>query len=132
MPNERRVVATDRAPGALGPYSQAVAAGGFLFASGQLGLDPATGQLAGETAPAQARRALANLQAVVEAAGLTLADAVKTTLYLRRLDDFAAVNEVYGEFFGDRPPARAVAEVSRLPKDALVEIDLIARDPRVR
>jgi 2-iminobutanoate/2-iminopropanoate deaminase len=124
----RKAVRTDAAPKAIGPYSQAILADGWLYCSGQIPLDPATGNLVGGDAAAQAERVLKNLQAVVEAAGGTLADAVKCTVYLRDMGSFPAVNEVYARFFpGGAPPARATVEVARLPKDVLVEIDLVAR-----
>jgi 2-iminobutanoate/2-iminopropanoate deaminase len=125
----RRTVRTDAAPRAIGPYSQAVLADGWLWCSGQIPLDPATGALVGAgDAAAQAERVLANLEAVVRAAGGTLADAVKVTIFLKDMGAFAAVNEVYARRFpGDAPPARATVEVARLPKDVLVEMDLVAR-----
>lgn len=123
----RDSIATKQAPAAIGPYVQAVRAGGFLFLSGQVALDPATGNLAADDDVAQqTERALKNLQAVLEAAGAKLADAVKATVYLADLNDFAAMNAVYGKFFGPQPPARSTVEVSRLPRGARVEIDLIA------
>jgi 2-iminobutanoate/2-iminopropanoate deaminase len=127
----RRPVRTDAAPKAIGPYSQAVLCDGWLFCSGQIPLDPATGNLVGGDDPAaQAEQVLRNLDAVVRAAGATLADAVKTTIFLKDMGAFAKVNEVYARWFpGDAPPARATVEVARLPKDVLVEIDLVARVP---
>lgn len=122
----RRTIATDRAPGAIGPYSQGVKAGGFLFTAGQIPLDPVTMQVVGETAPDQARQALANARAIVEAGGLGLGDVVKVTVFIRDMGEFAAINEVYRTFFGENPPARSVVEVSRLPKDVLVEVEMIA------
>jgi len=130
----RKVVATDRAPKAIGPYSQAVAVDGWLWCSGQVALDPKTQLLVHEgldeaSARAQARQVLTNLQAVVVAGGASFADVVKCTVYLADIAHFATVNEVYAEFFGKDgpPPARATVEVSRLPKGALVEIDCVAR-----
>ena len=124
----RRAIRTDAAPKAIGPYSQAILADGWLFCSGQIPLDPATGAIVGGDAAAQADRVLRNLDAVVKAAGGTLADAVKATVYLKDMGSFPAVNEVYARFFpGDAPPARATVEVARLPKDVLVEIDLVVR-----
>ena len=119
------VIKSDRAPAALGPYSQAIKVRGstLVFCSGQIGLDPQTGHLAGETAAGQARRVIENLKAVIETAGAHLSDVVKTTMYLTDMNDFAAVNEVYATYFTTNPPARATVEVSRLPKDAKVEID---------
>ena len=117
---------TDKAPAAIGPYSQAIRAGDFLFVSGQIPLDPATGQIVGADAGAQARQALANLRAILAAAGLGMDRVVKTTLLLADMKDFAAVNEVYAAAFGGHKPARATFQVARLPKDALVEIEAIA------
>jgi len=120
-------IETDGAPAAIGPYAQAVSCDGWLWCSGQIALDPATGELAGDDVASQARRVLANLAAVVAAAGGSLADVVKTTVYLTDLGDFAAVNAVYAEAFGEHRPARATVEVSRLPRDVRVEIDCVAR-----
>ena len=120
-----RSISTPAAPQAIGPYSQAVVAGGFVFCSGQVGLDPAKGELVSGDVVAQARQALANLSAVLEAAGSGLGSVVRCTVYLTSMDDFAAVNGVYGEMFGSHRPARATVQVSRLPRDAKVEIDAI-------
>jgi 2-iminobutanoate/2-iminopropanoate deaminase len=125
----RRTIATDGAPKAIGPYAQAVLVDGWLWCSGQIPLDPATGQVVPGDAAAQAERVLANLDAVVKAAGATLADAVKVTVYLKDMGAFPAVNEVYARRFPSAPPARATVEVARLPKDVLVEMDLVARVP---
>jgi 2-iminobutanoate/2-iminopropanoate deaminase len=123
---ERRSVSTDSAPAAIGPYSQAVRAGDLLFCSGQIPLEPSTGELVKEDIEGQARRCLENLAAVAEAAGASLADAVRCTVYLTDIGDFARVNEVYAQFFGgDDPPARAAVGVAALPKGADVEIDAI-------
>jgi len=122
----RTIISTDKAPGAIGPYNQGVRAGGFLYTAGQIPLDPATMTVVGKTAAEQARRALANARAVVEAGGLTLADVVKVTVFIRDMGEFGAINEVYATFFPDAPPARSVVEVSRLPKDVLVEVEMIA------
>ena len=122
-------IQTDGAPAAIGPYSQAVRAGGLLFCSGQIALDPASGEMTGATAAEQARRALANLTAVLEAGGCGWEHVLKTTIYLIDMADFAAVNEVYAEALGARRPARATVAVGALPKDALVEIDAVARVP---
>ena len=122
----RQIIKTDKAPGAIGPYSQGVRAGGFLFTAGQIPLDPVTMQVVGATAPEQAKQALLNAQAIVEAAGLTMGDVVKATVFIRDMGQFAAINEVYATFFPGVPPARSVVEVSRLPKDVLVEIELVA------
>ena len=123
---EREVVSTERAPRAIGPYSQAVAAGPFVFCSGQIALDPRTGQIAGEDAAAQTERVLENLKAVLEAAGSSLSAVVKTTVFLKSMDDFPAMNQVYGRFFPENPPARSTVEVARLPKDVRVEIEAVA------
>jgi 2-iminobutanoate/2-iminopropanoate deaminase len=122
----RQIIKTDQAPGAIGPYNQAVRAGGFLFTAGQIPLDPATMQVVGTTAAEQARQALRNAQAIVEAAGLTMGDVVKATVFIRDMGQFAAINEVYATFFPGEAPARSVVEVSRLPKDVLVEVELVA------
>jgi 2-iminobutanoate/2-iminopropanoate deaminase len=118
---------SDRAPAAIGPYAQAVSAGGWLFTSGQIALDPATGELVPGGFEAQARRVLANLEAVLGTAGATFADVVKATLYVTDLAHFPRLNELYGEAVGDHRPARATVQVAALPKGALVEIDLVAR-----
>jgi len=117
------------APRPVGPYSQAVRAGQVLFLAGQIPVDPATGEMP-LGIKEQTAQVVRNLAAVVEAAGGSLADIVKTTVYLTNLDDFSAMNEVYGEFFGERPPARACVQVGRLPKDALVEIEAVAFLPQ--
>ena len=119
-------IVTKRAPAAIGPYSQAVRAGNLVFVSGQLALDPATGQLVGADAAAQMRQALENLRQILAAAGCGLDRVVKTTLYLADMKDFAAVNEVYAAAFGQGRPARATVQVARLPRDALVELDAVA------
>ena len=123
----RQVISTEGAPKAIGPYSQAVVVDGWLYASGQIPLDPATMTLVEGGVAAQTRRVFENLTAVLAAAGGTLGDIVKTTVYLKDLGSFAEMNEVYGEFFSDAPPARATVEVARLPMDVLVEIDCVAR-----
>jgi 2-iminobutanoate/2-iminopropanoate deaminase len=123
----REQVHTIAAPAAIGPYSQAIAAGGFLFASGQIALDPLTGELVADGVEGQTRQVLANLAAVLAAAGLTFGDVVKTTIFLIDMADFAAVNTVYAELFGDGiPPARSTVAVAALPRGARVEIDAIA------
>jgi 2-iminobutanoate/2-iminopropanoate deaminase len=119
-------VATDRGPKAIGPYSQAVKANGFVFLSGQVALDPNTQQVVEGDVVRQTERVLENLKAIVEAAGSSLQHAVKTTVFLADMNDFAAMNEVYGRYFLTHRPARSTVEVSRLPKDVRVEIDLIA------
>lgn len=122
----RQAISTAGAPAAIGPYSQAIGIDGLLFCSGQLGLDPVTGNLV-EGVEAQADRALRNLVAVLDASGLTFADVVKTTIFLADMGDFAAVNAVYGRFMPDPPPARSTVQVAALPKGGLVEIEAIAR-----
>lgn len=117
-------ISTENAPGAIGPYSQAVDAGGFIFTSGQLGIDPATGEF-GATVEEQTRLSLENVKAILEAAGAGLNQVVKTTVFLKDMNDFVRVNEVYSSFFEQPYPARSAVEVARLPKDALVEIETI-------
>jgi 2-iminobutanoate/2-iminopropanoate deaminase len=124
------VISTPAAPAAIGPYSQAIRAGDFLFVSGQIPVDPSSGTLVDGDVRVQARRVLENLQAILGAAGATCADVVKTTVYLADLADFAAMNEVYAGFFGASAPARATVQVSRLPRDVRVEIDAIAHIPK--
>ena len=125
----RQAIATTDAPGAVGPYSQAIAAGDFVFCSGQVHLDPASGLLVEGDIGVQTERVLNNLRAVLQAAGLTLADAVKTTVFLVDMADFSAMNEVYGRFMPEPPPARSTIGVAALPKGARVEIELIAMRP---
>jgi 2-iminobutanoate/2-iminopropanoate deaminase len=125
MSSEREIVHAPGAPRAVGPYSHAVRADGLLFCSGQIPLDPATGELSGDTAPEQARVCLENLSAVCEAAGAALARAVKITVYMTDLAAFAEVNDVYAEFFDAQPPARVAIGVAALPRGALVEIDAV-------
>ena len=120
-------IATDRAPAAIGPYSQGVVAGGFVFTAMQIALDPATGRLVGDDAPAQVRQCLRNVEAIVATAGASLNDVVKVTVYLADLATFAAVNEVYGTFFAAAPPARAVVGAAALPRGALVAVEAIAK-----
>ena len=122
----RKTVSTGEAPAAIGPYSQAVSSGGFLFCSGQIPLDPATGKMVEGGIEAQTERVLKNLEAVLSAGGSTLASVVKTTVYLADLADFPAMNAVYGKFFGQAPPARATVQVAKLPAGARVEIDAVA------
>lgn len=122
----RQAISTTGAPGAIGPYSQAIAVDGLLFCSGQLGLDPATGELV-EGVEAQAERSMQNLTAVLDAAGLTWSDVVKTTIFLADMGDFAAVNAVYGTYVPNPAPARSTVAVRTLPKGGLVEIEAIAR-----
>jgi len=122
----RQAIQTNGAPAALGPYSQGIRSGDLVFCSGQVGLDPATGELA-DGVEAQAERALRNLQAVLDAAGLGLDDVVKTTIFLTDIGDFAAVNVIYAKFMPEPPPARSTVGIAALPKGALVEIEAIAR-----
>ncbi len=121
------VIRTKEAPQAIGPYSQAIKAAGLVFTAGQIALDPATGQVIAGDVAAQTERVLRNLSAILKAAGSSLERAVKTTVFLKSMGDFAAMNEVYGKFFNSRPPARSTVEVSRLPKDVLVEIEVVAQ-----
>src|SRR6266404_7638167 len=120
------MIATDRAPRAIGPYSQAVRAGELVFASGQIPIDPTTGEFVAGGIAEQTEQVLRNLRAVFEAAGLTMNQIVKTTVFLADMDDFTAMNEVYGRFFDGEPPARATVQAARLPRDARVEIEAIA------
>jgi len=122
----RQAVATPQAPRAIGPYSQAIKAGGWVFVSGQVALEPSTANLVSGGVAEQTERVMKNLQAILEAAGSALDRVVKATVYLKSMSDFAAMNDVYGRFWTGAPPARATVEVARLPKDALVEIDVIA------
>jgi 2-iminobutanoate/2-iminopropanoate deaminase len=122
----RDVVITEHAPQAIGPYSQAIKAGGFVFVSGQIPIDPTTGLIVQAEVAAQTDRVLQNLKAILTAAGTSLDKVVKTTVFLKSMGDFAAMNEVYARFWKKAPPARSTVEVSRLPKDVLVEIDVIA------
>jgi 2-iminobutanoate/2-iminopropanoate deaminase len=122
----RQAVASNDAPKAIGPYSQAVRAGSLLFVSGQIPLDPATGRLVDGDIAAQTHRVFANLRAILEAAGASLDHVVRATVYLADMDDFTVVNEVYGGYFSSPAPARATVQAARLPKDARVEIDVIA------
>ena len=119
-------IVTEDAPRPIGPYSQAIVVGGFVFCSGQLGIDPKVGELVGRDAPAQADRAIMNLEAVLETAGSSLDLVFKVTLYLKDMKDFPAVNDVYARHFGEAKPARTTVEVSALPKGALVELDAVA------
>jgi 2-iminobutanoate/2-iminopropanoate deaminase len=123
---ERQVIHTDHAPKAIGPYSQAIRVGEFIFCAGQTPIDPATGNLVPGEIEAQTRRVLQNLAAVLEAAGTSLSRAVKTTVFLLDMNDFQRMNAVYAEFFPNDPPARSTVQVARLPRDARVEIEVIA------
>jgi 2-iminobutanoate/2-iminopropanoate deaminase len=122
----RKVVATSDAPKAIGPYSQAVEAGGFVFVSGQIPIDPKTGNVVQSDIKTQTEQVMKNARAIIAAAGCSMKNVVKATLYLRNMADFGVVNEVYGGYFPSDPPARATVEVSRLPKDVAIEMDFIA------
>ena len=122
----RQIIATSQAPAAVGPYSQAVRAGDFMYLSAQLPLDPVTGTLVRSGVRAQTRRTIENVRAVMEGAGATLAHIVRTTLFIRNMDDFGQINDVYAEFFPGDKPARSTVEVARLPKDAALALDAIA------
>jgi 2-iminobutanoate/2-iminopropanoate deaminase len=122
----KNVVLTDRGPKPIGPYSQAIKSNGFVFVSGQIALDPKTGEFVGADVAAQTERVLENLKAILEASGAHLNHAVKTTVYLKDMNDFTAMNEVYARYFTLSPPARSTVQAARLPKDALVEIDMVA------
>jgi 2-iminobutanoate/2-iminopropanoate deaminase len=122
----REVIATEQAPQAIGPYSQAVRAEGLIFTSGQIAIDPATAQIIAGDVSAQTDRVLKNLAAILQASGSTLEKVLRCTVFLKNMGDFAAMNEVYGRYFKQSPPARSTVEVARLPKDVLIEIDVIA------
>ena len=122
----KEVVTSDRGPKPIGPYSQAVKAGGFLFLSGQVALDPKTGEVTGNDIRQQTERVLENVKGILEAAGSNLHHVVKTTVFLKDMNEFPAMNEVYGRYFTAAPPARTTVQVARLPKDALVEIEVVA------
>jgi len=122
----KQPISTDRGPKAIGPYSQAIKANGFIFISGQIALDPKTNQLVEDDIRVQTERVLENLKGIVEAAGSSLDRVVKTTVFLKDMGEFAAMNEVYARYFPEAPPARATVEAARLPRDVRVEIDLIA------
>ena len=122
-----KVINSIKAPSAIGPYSQAVDKDGFIFVSGQLPIDETTGSFAGEDIASQARQSLQNIKYILEEAGLEMKDISKTTILLKNIEDFAVVNEIYGQFFSAPYPARATYEVARLPKDALIEIEAIAK-----
>ena len=128
MANDKKAVQADSAPKALGPYSQAIVAGGMVYCAGQIPLDPRTGNIVAGGVAEQTHQVLKNLRAVLKAAGSDLERAVKTTVFLKNMNDFAAMNEVYGrpEYFGAAPPARSTVEVARLPRDVLVEIEVVA------
>jgi len=123
---ELRSISTDRAPAAIGPYSQAIVAGNLVFTAGQIPLDPATGQLVEGDIAAQTERVMQNIRAILEAAGTSLAKVVKTTVFLADMNDFAAMNEVYARYFADHRPARSTVQAGRLPRDVRVEIEAVA------
>ncbi len=125
MPS-KKIIATDAAPKAVGPYSQAVQTGNFLFLSGQLALNPQNGEMVGSDIATQTRQVIENIKAVLTAGGASLDDVVKTTVFLQSMGDFAQMNEIYKQFFGESAPARSTVEVAKLPKNALVEIESIA------
>jgi 2-iminobutanoate/2-iminopropanoate deaminase len=122
----REIIKTESAPAAIGPYSQAVRAGGFVFASGQIPIDPKTGVFVEGGIVEQTHQVMNNLKALLEAAGTSLERVVKTTVFLADMEDFSAMNEVYGQYFRENPPARATVQAARLPRDARVEIEVIA------
>ncbi len=126
--SDKKAIQTNTAPAALGPYSQAIVGGGMVYCAGQIPLDPATGKVVAGGVAEQTHQVLKNLRAVLKAAGSDLGHAVKTTVFLKSMNDFAAMNEVYGrpEYFGAKPPARSTVEVARLPRDVLVEIEVVA------
>lgn len=122
----KKIIQTDSAPAPIGPYNQAVKAGSFLFVSGQISIDPATGQMIQDNIANEARMVMQNLKAILEKAEMEFSHVVKTTIFLKDMNDFASVNEVYGSYFKDNYPARETVQVSRLPKDANVEISVVA------
>jgi 2-iminobutanoate/2-iminopropanoate deaminase len=122
----REVIATEHAPQAIGPYSQAIRAEGLIFTSGQIAIDPASAQIIAGDVSAQTDRVLKNLAAILQASGSSLEKVLRCTVFLKNMGDFAAMNEVYGRYFKQEPPARSTVEVARLPKDVLIEIDVIA------
>lgn len=122
----KKIVKTNQAPAPVGPYNQAIIAGDFVFTAGQIAIDPATGQLAENDIQQQTRLVIQNLKAVLEAAGSDLSQVIKTTVFLKDMNDFSAMNDVYAEFFSENSPARSAVEVARLPKDVLVEMECVA------
>ncbi|HLY23507.1 MAG TPA: RidA family protein [bacterium] len=122
----KRIVRTEEAPQAIGPYSQAVVAAGFVYTAGQLALDPHTGQLVPGDVRIQTKRVMENIKAILESAGSSLAEVVKTTIFLRDMNDFGAMNEIYGSYFQEDPPARSTVQVAKLPRDGAVEIEAVA------
>ena len=124
----REVIFTEKGPKAIGPYSQAIKANGFIFTSGQIAIDPSTQQVVTGDVAAQTERVLRNLSEILEAAGSGLGKVVRSTVFLKNMNDFSAMNQVYGKYFSSAPPAHSTVEVARLPKDVLVEIDVIAQE----
>lgn len=122
----KRIVRTEQAPQAIGPYSQAVVGGGFVYVAGQLALDPRTGQLVPGDVRIQTKRVMENIKAILEGAGTSLSNVVKTTVFLRDMNDFGAMNEIYGSYFQEDPPARSTFQVAKLPRDGSVEIEVVA------
>jgi 2-iminobutanoate/2-iminopropanoate deaminase len=122
----REIISTDKAPGAIGPYSQAIKTGGMVYCSGQIPIDPVTGEFVSNDITEQTDQVLKNLSAVLEAAGSSLSNVVKTTVFLADMSDFAAMNEIYASYFGENKPARATVQAARLPREAKVEIECIA------
>ncbi|AEM78954.1 RidA family protein [Thermoanaerobacter wiegelii] len=122
----KTIINTDAAPKAIGPYSQAVMIDGFLYTSGQIAIDPATGELVEGGIEAQTERVLENIKAILKAAGMDLNNVIKTTVFVTNMEDFAKINEIYGRYFKDNPPARSLVEVKSLPKGALIEIEVVA------
>lgn len=125
----KEVVNTEKAPAALGPYSQAIKFGNLLFSSGQIPMDPETGEIVADDVESQTRQVLENVRAVLEEAGTSLDKVLKTTVFIKNMDDFGKINDVYAEYFTENPPARSTVEVARLPKDVQVEIEVIATLP---
>ncbi|MDN5332368.1 MAG: 2-iminobutanoate/2-iminopropanoate deaminase [Tepidanaerobacteraceae bacterium] len=122
----KKIIKTDLAPKAIGPYSQAVMVGDFLYASGQIAINPATGEIVEGGIEAQTRQVMENVKNILQAAGMDFSNVVKTTVFITNMDDFGKVNEIYATYFGENPPARSCVEVSRLPKGALIEVEVIA------
>lgn len=120
------IISTKNAPAAIGPYSQAIKSGNTIFTSGQIGINPATGNIEGATAARQIKQAIENLKAILKEGGADLQDVVKTTVFIKDMNDFSEINSVYESYFSENPPARSCVEVARLPKDALVEIEAVA------
>lgn len=123
---KKEVISTSKAPAAVGPYSQAIKVDNFIFTSGQIPFDPETNELVGEDIESQTRQVFKNVTAILEAAGATLDDVVKTTMFIKNMDDFNTINKIYGEFFTENPPARSAVEAARLPIDVLIEVEVIA------